>query len=248
MDAQTIAVTWIDSHRDTLQVADSGCALKWDSDFLGGFHADTRSYQNELGKLAYLNIDSLLPKPRPQAWSIAYLPSPIGFENKSSREKFFRFESPSDFHAAIKAGNVRDTLEIEIEQGIYLPAEIYGVIDAIENSRRILEHCDDWDGEGSPAYKYETWRNAIELIAGATNAFWIRNRSEIPAPLIHEGPEGSIDITWRLGQKEMVLNIEPGPSACFTFSGLDRSDKSLTLVGEQRALSNHGWILEWLMS
>ncbi len=78
---------------------------------------------------------------------------------------------------------------------------------AIDVAGRILAWADDWDGEGSPGYQAATLeRGRAFLIAGAAH-LWEAQHRTLPAPRVTPGPDGSIDLHWRVEGRELLLNV-----------------------------------------
>src|SRR4051812_6208423 len=92
---------------------------------------------------------------------------------------------------------------------------------AIEDSRRILDLSDDWDGEGSPAFQEETWDRAADFLVHQAGALWDRKGLILPVPRILPGPESSIDIHWRSPRRELLINIPSDKAAPIAFYGDD---------------------------
>lgn len=85
-----------------------------------------------------------------------------------------------------------------------LPRYLAAEIDA---SRSMLELEDDWDGEGSPGYDEATWRRAVDFLV--RNALRLNNEYGVAlqSPRIRKGPRGSIDLHWRMPNRELLVNI-----------------------------------------
>src|SRR6266705_3395688 len=81
--------------------------------------------------------------------------------------------------------------------GIEVPYALSDVADAIEKSRYILDLPDNWDDEGSPRYAPETWERAAKFVLKNAVDLWRSERMRVEAPIIHNGPAGSIDIHWK---------------------------------------------------
>lgn len=92
---------------------------------------------------------------------------------------------------------------------------------AINASRNILELEDDWDGEGSRSYLIETWTRATEFLRLYALRSWERHGTIIDAPRILPGPDGSIDIHWKSGLHELLVNIPVDPTKPASFYGDD---------------------------
>src|SRR5262245_38892437 len=91
--------------------------------------------------------------------------------------------------------------------GISFPSELDHLRAVIEESRSMLDLEDDWDEAGSPGYDEATWRRAVEFLV--QNAMLLREECHlrVEAPRIGKGPDGSIDLDWRLPKRELLVNI-----------------------------------------
>ena len=110
-------------------------------------------------------------------------------------------ESPSDFR--IVGG-------FDIYKG--LKAEI-------ERAKRILELEDDWDGEGSSGYSEDTFNRAVAFLTTHAEGFWESCGIRLPIPRIGPGPDGSIDLHWKLPSRELLVNIPADANEVPTFYG-----------------------------
>ena len=82
----------------------------------------------------------------------------------------------------------------------------------IKHSRRILDFKENWDGEGSPAYREETWARAVEFTKKLVDLLLIdvppiEDSPEMLVPEILPGPNGSIDLDWENERFDLLINI-----------------------------------------
>ena len=109
----------------------------------------------------------------------------------------------------------------------------------------ILELEDNWDGEGSPSYSLDTVDRAIEF--AATQARVLRDFARcLPMPEIGAGPDGSIDLHWKLPSRELLVNIPADANEVATYYGDDY--KTQKIRGSVNARNLNWGIAEWLMS
>lgn len=97
-----------------------------------------------------------------------------------------------------------------------LPKELASLVEAIEQSKYLLEFKDNWDDEGAKKYAPKTWIKATKFIG--SYATWLLNiyNRVLATPKIYHGPEGSIDIYWKTEQYNFLINIpELGDIATF---------------------------------
>jgi hypothetical protein len=78
----------------------------------------------------------------------------------------------------------------------------------IDRSREILTWEDDWDDEGSPRFEESTWKKAIDYLERHARLL-LSHGFVIPTPRILPGPNGSIDLHWETGRRELLINVRP---------------------------------------
>jgi hypothetical protein len=93
------------------------------------------------------------------------------------------------------------------------------LLSAIDNSRSMLDLPDDWDDEGSPRIMEETWRRATDYLRRHAHLLYELNGSHIPIPRILPGPEGSVDLHWKTGRRELLANVPAAADQPATFYG-----------------------------
>jgi len=117
--------------------------------------------------------------------------------------------------------------------------------EVINVSRSILDLKDNWDEEGSPGYDESTWDRATELVRNVVADYWKCYKVWPDSPKIQPGPEGSIDINWRLGRRELLINVPANEKSPVTYFGI-RSPKE-TIKGKLDPSLSNEWILLWLL-
>ena len=125
-----------------------------------------------------------------------------------------------------------------------LPLELQHLDVAIEESRELLERPDDWDGEGSPGYDEETWQRATGFLLANAVRLWNDYGVIIDAPEISPGPAGSIDLHWRSGRRELLINVPANPGMPAGFYGDDRTGNAVK--GQLDVTEENQWLLMWL--
>lgn len=116
---------------------------------------------------------------------------------------------------------------------------------AIRNSEKILQLKDDWDEEGSPGYKFETWKRAVDFVRLHCYTAWRISGKSVPAPNVFPGPDGSIDVHWRTEEFELLVNVPADLSRPATFYGDDYVD--ICIKGTVVTSRDNPGILQWLM-
>ena len=123
------------------------------------------------------------------------------------------------------------------------PQKDDGIDDVIESAHYILELPDNFDGEGSGKYDRETLSRAAEILRIYAEAL-SREGFRIETPRILPGPDGSIDIHWKTGEFELLINIPVESDARITYYGDDYGKNSIKGSSDSK-LANPA-ILGWL--
>jgi len=105
----------------------------------------------------------------------------------------------------------KETLEEGAEQEEWTvdSAQVADVLleEEIERAESMLDLEADFDGEGSPAYTEDTFDLAAEFLRLHSRYFWEHCEKYSPVPKITPGPNGSIDLHWKLESRELLVNI-----------------------------------------
>lgn len=125
-------------------------------------------------------------------------------------------------------------------------AEVDELATEISRSRYILELEDNWDDAGSPGYKAATWLRAIRYLQGHASRLKSKFGINVRAPIISQGPDGSIDIYWKTGDYRLLLNIPEDKGAKATFYGEDSS--GFSIKGELDTSAINEGLLLWLVN
>ncbi|MBI4469125.1 MAG: hypothetical protein HY650_07380 [Acidobacteria bacterium] len=81
------------------------------------------------------------------------------------------------------------------------------LLSSIEESRKMTQLDNDWDGEGSPGYSPDTWRRAIDFLKHYAIAYWCEYFEPVIPPKILPGPGGSIDLYWKRDDQTLLINL-----------------------------------------
>jgi len=114
---------------------------------------------------------------------------------------------------------------------------------SIDAARPILDWPDDWDGEGSPAYREETLNRAQAFLIAGARALGDDVRREMPTPRVSPGPDGSIDLHWRGEGRMLLVNIPVDMDETIGFYGDDAHSKVKGEVGRD---TDAAWLFAWL--
>ena len=130
------------------------------------------------------------------------------------------------------------------------PPAIKNLIDAIQQSRVILQFEDDWDGEGSPGYSESTWNRAQNFLLKNALQLWRRHKTCFDPPTIQPGPHGSIDLHWRTPKRELLINVPFNLKEPISYYGDDRDEGTENAIRGKNlddASGDTEWIFLWLM-
>ncbi len=116
---------------------------------------------------------------------------------------------------------------------------------AITSSRGILDLNEDWDDQGSAAYKQATWQRACDFLERQTRLARETFRSNLPAPRILPGPDGSIDVHWKTPRLELLVNIPEDQNKLATFYGDDFGN--LAIRGNLNPAEAKTALVAWLL-
>lgn len=117
---------------------------------------------------------------------------------------------------------------------------------AIEVSKQLLEYEDDWDGEGSSGYSKYTLGRAEKFLTDNALTFWKNNAVWVIAPDFCPGPDGSIDLLWKLEDRELLINIPVDENNLAGYYG-DNFQNGSVIKGKLNLTEKNEWILMWLM-
>jgi len=92
---------------------------------------------------------------------------------------------------------------------------------AIYDSRSILELGNNRDSEGGRGYAEETWNRATEFLWKMAEAFDQEEGRTFFPPAINPGPDGSIDLHWKMLKFELSVNFPASPAQFPTCRGTD---------------------------
>lgn len=108
----------------------------------------------------------------------------------------------------------------------------------------MLDLPDDWDDEGSPGYAEATWMRAVDFLLHNAERLWQDQGVTVGAPAILPGPNGSIDLHWRVSSHELLLNIPADPDELADYYG-DTVDGN-AISGKLNTSAKNQWLLMWL--
>jgi len=130
------------------------------------------------------------------------------------------------------------------------PPAIKNLIDAIQQSRVLLQFEDDWDGDGSSGYSESTWNRAQNFLLKNALQLWRRHKTCFDSPTIQPGPYGSIDLHWRTRKRELLINVSSNLEEPISYYGDDKDEGTENAIRGKNlddASGDTEWIFLWLM-
>jgi hypothetical protein len=129
--------------------------------------------------------------------------------------------------------------------GLLPPPPLIAVEESIESSRGMLDLESDWDGEGASTIAKSTWERTVDFLRGTALNLWTKCGVRIGAPLLVPVPDGSIDIHWKLANRELLINVPADASKWATYYGDNRHGGN-TVEGQLDTNAPNHWLLVWL--
>jgi hypothetical protein len=125
--------------------------------------------------------------------------------------------------------------------GVRVPSELSHLVETVDQSRWILALLHDWDEEGSPGYSQATWERASRFLLEHAARLLEEHGVQVPAPAIHPGPYGSLDLHWKEPKRELLVNIPADLAVSPDYYGHDRQGSEIkgtlnTYASKQRLL------------
>lgn len=127
-----------------------------------------------------------------------------------------------------------------------MTAALRPIEEEIEASRYMLTLGDNWDDEGAPGYRAETWERATGFLRETSRAFTRLTGRAAPPPRISHGPESSVDLLWDVGGRKLLVNVPDSPNAPADFYGDNGPARNVTVKGLLNPASPKTWLLIWL--
>jgi hypothetical protein len=125
--------------------------------------------------------------------------------------------------------------------------DIAPVEEAIEESRGMLALPDNWDDAGAKAVSSDTWERVTDVVRDTAALYEAQSGKVIAAPHISHGPgDGSIDVMWRVGDREVLINFPPDPNELSNYYGDTNREAGETIKGNFKQHTLPVWILVWL--
>lgn len=129
--------------------------------------------------------------------------------------------------------------------GVHVPAALEVVVQALRESRSLLELGDDWDGEGTSGFSEQTWQRAADFVARGAAQLLERNGIVTEDIEIMPASEGGLGVDWRTVTRELLVTVPADPSKDAVFYGDDGAGRR-TIKGTLDTSSPNRWLTEWL--
>jgi hypothetical protein len=115
----------------------------------------------------------------------------------------------------------------------------------IGSSRKMLELEEDWDGEGASPIAESTWQRAVDFLRGAASTLWSKYNLQMESPSIVPASDGSIDLHWKLSNRELLINIPPKQNEWADYYGDNKRGGNI-VKGTLNTEAPNYWLFVWL--
>ena len=117
--------------------------------------------------------------------------------------------------------------------------------ECIKSSRAILDLEAEWDGEGAVPIAESTWRRATEFLWRTASILWSRYHRRMGSPSVVPVADGSIDLHWKLANRELLVNISPSDEKWATYYGDNKLGWNV-VKGKLNIQAPNQWLFIWL--
>lgn len=131
--------------------------------------------------------------------------------------------------------------EAEVSAG---PPNFGSIEEALSDMRAMASWDEGWDGEEGPVYAEATLERASHFLTRCAREVWTRHRRAMPVPDIGPGPQGSIDFLWKVGERELLVNLPAETGDLVDFYGDTTTGEAVK--GRVHASTVGPWLLSWL--
>jgi hypothetical protein len=128
-----------------------------------------------------------------------------------------------------------------------LPPTQSGIELAITDANWIKGLADNWDDEGARGFSDEVFDRAANLLRDVGMHFVATFSEPVPTPLLSPLHDGSIDLFWRRGKRELLINVPSDPATPSSYFGRSQDDEFNTTSGTLTDGKDRGDILGWLL-
>ena len=114
----------------------------------------------------------------------------------------------------------------------------------LESSRRVLDLQHDWDGEGARPIAESTWRRAVDFLRRTADTLWSKHNLRMEGPSLVPLADGSLDLHWKLPNRELLVNIPATNEEWASFYGDNRLGGN-TVEGKLNTEAPNQWLFVW---
>lgn len=118
---------------------------------------------------------------------------------------------------------------------------------AIRAARALAELGEDWDGEGSQGYSLNTWKRVKRFVLTHASISESRFRANLPVPTINPADQGSLDVSWRLSDRQLLVNFPADKAGPITYYGQNnQGDNTISgrTTGREHRLDLVAWLIQ----
>src|SRR5207249_3904112 len=115
----------------------------------------------------------------------------------------------------------------------------------LESSRKMLEFAQDWDGEGASPIAESTWQRAANFLRQTASTLWTNYHLRLESPSIEPVADGSIDLHWKLSNRELLVNISPTDEKWADYYGDNKLGWNV-VKGKFNTHARNLWLFIWL--
>ena len=115
----------------------------------------------------------------------------------------------------------------------------------VESSRKMLDLEQDWDGEGASPIEEPTWKRAVEFLRRNASVLWKSYGCRIDNLTLAPLADGSIDLHWKMANRELLINIPPTTQRWADYYGDNRKGGNIVKGTLDTESANH-WLFVWL--
>lgn len=117
----------------------------------------------------------------------------------------------------------------------------------VRSAFSLTELRDNWDGEGSLGYSLSTWRRVRRFLLWHASLSKSLFRAALPLPTINPADQGSLDLFWRLSDRQLLINFPADETAPITYYGQNREGNNTIsgrTTGRERRLDLVAWLIQ----
>jgi hypothetical protein len=122
-----------------------------------------------------------------------------------------------------------------------------GIRSTVQSARSLTELGENWDGEGSQGYSLNTWRRVKKFMLTHALVSQSLFRSTLPVPVINPADRGSLDVFWRLSDRQLLVNFPADKTAPITYYGQNNAGNSTVsgrTTGREHRLDLVAWLIQ----